>query len=364
MASIRKLKRGRKRWQVRWIDGGVEASETCATAGAARKLLTLVQHCEDIGVRYDPEPERPGVPSLGEAMSAFILDLPTSKKANTIARYESAVGIFADFLDETIGAVATVDMLSREMLASFYRWLEFGRWNRRRSLATKRRIVEKIEGAWDWLDETGWSPAVPRARTIEMARGRKKDQPAPTFAEMGACVLACMSEGPRRVATILYYLGVRAEQARTLTWDAVDMDRGLITIDPHKVDGDVGRTVPMSAHLLAELGTWGVRTGLLCGWGAHHTIAERRLNEAWARAGVREAVWKRAPSQAFRRGLVTGLTVLGALEESAEFYVGHAIKGVRRHYVDGEQLPLRAIAALIPRIGATNVVALKVQGET
>ncbi len=360
MASIRKLSRGDKRWQVRWREPSGPCSRCCATAAAAKALLARVQFCEDHRISYVPEPEHVPVSAIGDGVTAFVVSLGRSHADLTIERYRSAFSLFADYLDER-GGLLTVADLSLELVAGFYDWLDVGLHGKQRSLYTKRRIVEKVEAAWAWLYEKEWSPAVPRPKTFDMKREHLAPVVSPSWAEMAACVLACVSEGPRKLATTLYYTGLRTSQAQTAAWDDVDMERGTLTVAPHK--GLPGRIIPLSPHFLADLAGWGERTGRLCGWHVVHTIAERRLNEAWKRAGVRAPAWERAPGKAFRRGVTTGLAQLGANRELAELYVGRAVEGARRHYLDVGALPLADVANIIPAISAANVTNIKKESK-
>lgn len=241
---------------------------------------------------------------------------------------------------------ATVADWSREMLADFYAHLDEGG----RATDTKRRIVEKLESCWRWLFDTEWHPSVPRPKTIEMARAVRGPVQAPTFAEMALAVDACLSEGPRRLATLLYYTGVRVEQAFAATWDQVDLDRAVWALPPHK--GLPGRVVPLSKALVEELTGWGIRQGQLVSWPVSRIVRDRRLAEAWARAGVRPVVWERRQAHAFRRGLVSGLDALGAPMEDVELLVGHAVRGSRAHYLTKDIERLRTVVEMVPALPA------------
>lgn len=293
-------------------------------------------------------------------MIAVAVDFERSRSPATVRQYRMAFAQFLDFLDEDGRAGATVADLSRDMLSGFYAHLGRGRHGHARSSDTRRRLVEKIEAAWRWLFDEEWHPSVPRPRTIDMPREVRAPVVAPTFDEMAACVLACVSEGPRRLATVLYYTGVRVDQAMALDWSQVDLDRALLTLPPHK--GLPGRIVPMSPHLVDELARWGRREGQVLGWLVTRIVRERRLAEAWARAGVREAAWtgvhRRHQSHAFRRGLVTGLHHLGAVPEDVEVFVGHSVKGSRAHYREVDPEHLRTVAALVPPIRQAKQLAI------
>lgn len=360
MASHRKL--GPGRWQVRWVepdDNGqrVQRSRVVSTAEARDELLRAVQLAEDLGRRYEPEPPRRAIPAIGDSMMAFLDDVRRVRAPGTLQTYKEAIIGFLEYLHESGQGHATVADFNREWLTGYYAHLEFGRHVAKRSATTKRRIVEKVELAWRWLFDTEWHEAVPRPKRIEMPRSASPAVQAPTWEEMDAAVKACRHEGPLRLTTLLRYTGLRVGQALALTWADVDLERAMLTIAPHK--GLPGFIQPMSPHLVEELGKWGTREGHVITWRPVRQYRERAVAAAWADAGVREVVWKRRQDQAFRRGVVSGLAREGVDREAAELFVGHAIGGVRAHYLDREALPLRTAAAAIPRIGGAKVRQLR-----
>lgn len=290
-------------------------------------------------------------------MTAFLEDVRRVRAPGTLQTYRDAIIGFLEYLHEAGMGHATVADLSRDMLTGYYAHLEFGRHVARRSATTKRRIVEKVEIAWRWLADTEWHPDVPRPKRIEMPRTPPCAIQAPTWEEMDAAVKACRHEGPLRLTTLLRYTGLRVGQAMALTWADVDLKHGTLTIAPHK--GLPGFFQPMSPHLVEEMAKWGTREGHVITWRPVRQYRERAVAAAWADAGVREVVWKRRQDQAFRRGVVSGLARAGVDREAAELFVGHAVAGVRAHYLDREAVPLRAAAAAIPKIGGARVRRLR-----
>jgi len=360
MASHRKL--GPGRWQVRWVEPGnegqrVQRSRVVSTAEARDELLRAVQLAEDLGKRYVPAAPRRAVPSIGDAMKAFLEDVQRVQTPGTLKTYREAMIGFLEYLHQAGLGHATVADLSRDMLTGYYAALEKGRWDRPRSDTTKRRIVEKVENAWRWLFDIEWHESVPRPKKIQMPSNPPRAVVAPSWDEMDACVLACQREGPKRLTTILRYTGLRVGQALAVTWADVDFKQAVLTVAPHK--GLPGFRQPMSEHLAAELATWGEREGFVLTWRPVRQARERAVSEAWERAGVREAVWRGRPDQAFRRGIVTGLAAAGVGREAAELFIGHAVVGVRAHYLDWSSLPLRQAAAAIPKIGGATVLRME-----
>lgn len=350
MASFRKLPSGK--WQVRWRDPDGHPRAKSTTTQKARDLLYLdVTRCEELGQTYESDAREVARPRIDDAMIAFIADLKRSMEPLTVDRYETAVALFGDFLAATDNADITVDALSRDLLAGFYDWLTA---TKTRSLDTRHRYVENIRRAWLWLYDNEWNKYVPPPRRLSMKRDIEQAVAAPTFEEMAACVRNCVSEGPRRLATILYFTGLRTSQAETLLWDVIDVKRGTMKVAPHK--GLPGRIIPLSPHFVAELKTWERTSERVTGWSVTSKVVRQRLSEAWARAEVRSSVWEDAPGKAFRRGLTSGLKQLGADKETAELYVGRAVEGARARYLDLGIVPFLPIANLIPAIEAGVVL--------
>lgn len=353
MASYRKLRSGK--WQVRWHEpGGIERSRAVPTSRLRDELLRAVTRCEALGIRYEPAP-RSGAPEIGDAMNAYVEHLQVVRAPETVRQYRFALAMFAEWLAAS-GLPSTVADLSRDMLVGWYAHLAASK----RAAITKKRLVMKVEKAWRWLFDEEWHPTVPRPRVLGLSKPARGAVVAPSWAEMAACVSACVSEGPRRLATLLYYTGERVGALWALDWSAVDFDAGTIAMPPNK--GLPGRLVPMGRALAAELATWGRREGRVVAWSVVRQLRDRVLREAWKRAGVREVVWRQRPAHAFRRGVITGLKARGVDREVAEVFVGHAVAGTRGHYLDVSTLPLREAADAVPVLANDNVKRLAAQG--
>lgn len=352
MASIRSLN---NKHQVRWRDppwaGGQEHGRSFTNRKDAVAHLAIVQGFEERGEQFTDARQAPP-PRIDDAMIAFLAAAPRAKAVITIVRYKTATALFGDFLADEDMEDATVDALSLDLLGAFYDWLsETGD----RSLDTMHRYVENIRRAWAWLYDTEWHPLVPRPKKLEMARDQPEEVRAPTFIEAAACVRSCVSEGPRRLATVLFYTGLRTSQAERLCWERIDLEAGTMNVAPHK--GLPGRIIPLSPHFVAELKTWRAELpeelaagARVTGWVVADQTTRTRLREAWERAGVREALWSGSPGRAFRRALTSGLKQLGADKETAELYVGRSVEGARKRYLDLGSVPFEPIARLIPSI--------------
>jgi integrase len=289
---------------------------------------------------------------------AYYTDGPKPYAPLTRERYKTAFKLFARFLDDRKNGLALVTDLSKAMLEDFYAWLKDGR-----TAYTKERYVQRVQTFWEWLDnhDDKKYANVPRPRYLEMESEPAEAVVAPTWEEMSLCIDACLTEWVRRITTILYFTGVRAEQARTMEWSQVDVERGVMTIKPHKALP--GRIIPMSPHFAAELAKWGKREGFLCGYDVSDSLVRKRVREAWERAAVRREAWDGQTQQAFRIGVTTGLKLAGINKEDAELYLGRTVEGARKSYLAVGMLPLEHVAQAIPAVGKSNVVAMKAKEE-
>lgn len=363
MSSTRRLRSGR--YQVRWRnpDRSV-AARTFTTKGDAKEHERVTQRCEELGLWWKPEEKPAAVPWFGDGVTAFMKRLEETHAASTVRQYRDGLTMAADALDASGFGEMTVGDISIEHLRIFRAWLEDRATARRtsgRAPDTIRRLVEKLEACWAWLFETEFHPAVPRPRSLELPKAPLQPVRAPTFEEMARCVLATRGEY-RRLTTVAYFTGLRISQVLGLDWSLVDFEHELLTVPGHlcKTERErAGRIIPLSPHLISELATWGERVGPIVTISVTRQARERAVHAAWRAAGVRDEIHKQRPDHAFRRGFVSGLKRLGADDEAVEFYVGHSIAGARGRYIDGDAMPLRELAALIPPIVATNVVALQ-----
>jgi integrase len=199
-----------------------------------------------------------------------------------------------------------------------------------------------------------------------MERGEPEPVVAPTWAEADAAIDACRG-WHKQLATFLRYSGLRVGETMLLLWSDVDMERGELRLRKEIIKTGPGRTVPLSAHLLDELATWGTREPdayvIPSGRreGARERLARPRdLERASTRAGVRKAVWEGRPFHVFRKAFKSNLLAAGAAPDHVDWLQGHSLGGGRSSrglYIDGSLLPLQQTLALIPPIGtSTNVV--------
>ena len=348
-------------YRLRWRDpDGTRRSWTCHDLRTAVLLEEEIQACRSLGRRWEPRDASP-VPSLDDALTAYTARCARVLALSTAVRYGHSLDLYRAFVDDPR---ARVSVLSRASLAGFFAWLRTSPIPRRqhaRTVSTARKTVEHIGSAWAWLyDSDEYGPHVERPRSIEMPEHLAQAVIAPTWEEADACVLACADE-VRVLATVLRYTGLRISQAMRLEWADLDLDRACLTIRPELGKSrreKLGRTIPISLHLVAYLAGLGQRVGLVVPLRGKavpldRVLRPRALVAAWEASGVRPEVWRGRPAHAFRRGLTSGLARAGADREAVEYLVGHALPGARgQAYLDPIALPLVETVALIPAVGA------------
>jgi integrase len=291
-------------------------------------------------------------------------------RPNALRTVAIGLDVFLHFV-EAQSKRPTVAMLSRTLLEDFMAWLarpDTSVHGQRRADVTIAKLVRTAQLMWIWAEGSDkWPGTIPRPRPLtrgDLPDSRPQPVVAPTWDEMNACVLACRG-AQRKLATWLRYTGLRVGESMLFTWSDVDFGRGELTIRPELDKNKVGRIVPLSPHILDEIATWGKREGHLIPSGRRPGPREREargrdMARAWARAKVREAVYKRRPDHAFRKGFKSELIAAGAHIDAVDFLQGHSLgAGSRGRYIDPSRLPLREAVALIPCIAAdTNVVKL------
>lgn len=349
MASIRK--RG-DRYKVRWRDtSGVQRERTCPDRTTARRLKSEVERSLALGLDWQPAARTVRASTFESVLSAYITRVRQTRALNTTRGVVVALGSFLSFLDTSgIGRQASIRQLDRSLV---FEWLgTLGHLSER----SRFNYAARVAKAWEWAaDSDEFGDITPRARKVEVRQPAVVRREAPTWSQLDLVVRATRSEWQRRSLVLMRYTGLRVEhQAGELRWSDVDLERAELRIRPElgKTRQErSGRVIPISPHLATELAGWGQREGLLIG---HDGIRANynTIRDAWKDSGLSVNLWKNRPHHAFRAAFMTGLKRLGADDEAVKYLVGHSA-GVRDHYIDPWQLPLRETVALIPKI--TNV---------
>lgn len=354
------IDRPRKKWRVRWRDpDGRERSESCATQAAAKTLLADVQVCEDTGRIWEPQKRPQSVPLSGVAAD-WIRAQDRRLARNTTDRLAYALDAFLSFVRQEHGDDASIELLSRRLVESYWDHLRTVPGRRGiRAESTCRKEIEAVMLLWSWAYDRAddYADLVPRPRPPELPRAAAvSPRPAPTWAEMDAAIGAATRGWHRALFALMRCTGLRVSQALRLEWSHIDRARGLLNFPGElgKSSAErVGRVVPLPPVLLEEMAAGRIATWDHPVWVVGHASDKRRIDldvvdGCWRRAGVREAVWQGRPAHAFRAGFQTGLRAAGARFEATEYLVGHAQRGLDAHYIDPVALGLEAAVGMVP----------------
>jgi len=358
MASIEKRGDG---WRVRWRDpDGTPRSRGCPTARSAKELKTEVEEAVAKGRRWEPAAVV-RVPALVSLIDAWLQDLVRLDRApRTVARAHAVAGPFLLWLRDRLGRDALVSDLSRQVLEDY----DLDHVRRGNGIQTRRTALWAIAGPWRWAwDHPAWRPFTPPPAVPKMPKVPAARPKAATWEILDAVVKAADEtairfpgrEWSRRLVMLERGTGWRVSQCLGLTWP--DFDRsGKIELRGElgkSASESIGRTVPLPDWLTFEITAWWVAdgrpsAGLIVGDAQSFKYASMVVREYWEATGVDATFYKGRPDHAFRIGLISELSRQRVDADAVEYYVGHAIQGVRRHYVDPATLPLAKVAAAIP----------------
>jgi len=313
-------------------------------------------------------------------MTAWLTVNADQLAPRTLERYGEALDRFLAFLRKKHGDDPPVTVLSRSTMEEFRGWLGRAggaRHGRTRSASTVQKYCEAVELCWVWGEDSERWPDVPRPRRLKFRGGRRPQPVAATFDEFDAMLVELaktvqrygrrVDEGvardwPLRTALLARYTGARRSAILQLGWDDLDLDRGALVLPNEITKGQYGgRTVPVHPALAAEVEGWEpigeriVAAPELELTGRGHV--DRTLRRAWARAEVREAVWRGQPLHVSRKMIRSSMVGAGVQPDVVDAYLGHAGAGTGgRSYTDRTFLwePMVAAVAAIPRHPSMN----------
>ena len=156
---------------------------------------------------------------------------------------------------------------------------------------------------------------------------------------MDACIAAVKTEWIACLLTFLRFTGLRVGETMLLRWSDLDLERGLLTIEPGITKNKRGRVIPVSAHLVKQLSgrprdtVWLIPSPAR-GRERTRQPRPREVALAWQDAGVPERVWRGAHAPRSRKGFKSGLLRAGAAPDAVDHLQGHVISGSRGRYID------------------------------
>lgn len=256
MASIERRNDG---WRVRWRDPDeTPRSRQCPSAATAKTLAREVEDASALGRRWEPRDAREQA-DLRVLFKDYIEECVRVLKPATASRYALALDLFLRFCDDTFGKGKPLppSILTRRLLADRYTALKHnGLHGRERGDQTRRKMVEVLQLAWQWLfDNDESNTDLPMPRKLRMVRGPASPTIAPTWAEMDSCI-AALDGWHRDLAVVLRFTGLRAQQAMSITWDDLDLSNARLRIRGElgkSKQEQRGRIVPVSPHLVRRL---------------------------------------------------------------------------------------------------------------
>jgi integrase len=375
------LSRKGQRVGVGWRDlTGIEHWRACPDRTTARELQRQVEAEAALG--RDWAPRRPGDPTrLGEVLAQYLTVKAEELAPRTLVRYGQALDLALCFAEQIHGPGVSVDVLSRAFLEDYRAWLsapENGLHGRARSRATVVKVIEPLELAWLWAEDSERWEDVPRPRRLGLKRPRPARPVAPRFAEYDAMMSRLVkvtresqwhrhgdttTPWPVRLGLLQRFLGVRRTEGLLLEWRFFDLEQGVIDIPDEVTKGGAsGRCVPLHPQLLGFLRSWEPKIGFVAGasdlelTGRGHVC--RSFRRAWAGAGVREQAWRGQPTHSARKMIRTAMVNAGVQPDVIDAYLGHAGAGTGgRRYTDTLELmaSLRAAVATIPDFPVVEV---------
>jgi integrase/recombinase XerD len=190
----------------------------------------------------------------GAAVGAWLSQAHSSHSASTIKRYVLSLAVAKPLLDNLY-----LDEIDRKTLARIAH--RPGVTN-----ATRRRDLTAVSVVLAHAVSRGWIEFAPKFDRSGI-RERREPIALPSSAEVEQFAQACPGKVLGNLVRLLRYTGMRLEEAASLQWRQVDMDRRTITLERTK--GNRVRVVPISDDAARTLSRTLRRVG--CPWVFWHS---------------------------------------------------------------------------------------------
>jgi integrase/recombinase XerD len=192
--------------------------------------------------------------SWADGVGAWLSQAPGSHSASTINRYMLSFRVARAWLEPLY-----LDEIDRKTLAKIGH--RPGVTN-----ATRRRDLTAISSVLNHAVSRGWIEFAPKFDRSGI-RERRELIALPLPAEVEQFAQACPGKVLGNLVRLLRYTGMRLEEAASLQWRQVDMDRRTITLERTK--GNRVRVVPLSEDATRTLSRTLRRVG--CPWVFWHS---------------------------------------------------------------------------------------------
>ncbi|UCC66383.1 MAG: site-specific integrase, partial [Deltaproteobacteria bacterium] len=136
----------------------------------------------------------------------------------------------------------------------------------------------------------------------------------------------------RSIVVVAYYTGWRKRELLNLTWDKIDLNEGIMRLDPGEAKNKNGRTLYMNDDLWAEIKILHSKRQLGCPYVFHHNGKRiKKFDRAWQvacqKAGLQDRIF-----HDFRRTAVRNMVRAGIPERVAMEMSGHKTRAVFDRY--------------------------------
>lgn len=142
-----------------------------------------------------------------------------------------------------------LDEVSTDHLAAFSRWMARQRYQSKLkgaddtkhtySTRTIRGVVQAAGQVLAWAVEKDWIKKVPSKPRLSKPVRNPRDVPPDVL----KVEMSDLPERAERIISFIYATGCRGKEARLLTWNCIDLKRGMVKLQPamHKTGGRTGR---------------------------------------------------------------------------------------------------------------------------
>ena len=260
---------------------------------------------------------------------------------------------YVQFFTQAFGTMRVVDVRSDHIAA----YID----DRRRRGAASATINRELGGLRRMLN-LGAKQDPPKVLHVPMIPRLKKEHIRTGFFEHEEflALRGALPNHQKVPLSIGYWTGMRRGEILTLRWERVDLERGLLRLDPGTTKTGEGRVVPMVGDLPAVLTQWRLLTlkqWPACPWVCHYQGQRlTRLTRAWDRAARRVGLDGKLFHD-LRRTAIRNMVRAGVSERVAMTISGHKTRSVFDRYDIVSERDLHEAAARV----TAHFAALKSQ---